>query len=107
MPDWKKKKDCALARFFFRPISFYESAWCARHGINANTVSYISIIVAVLGCVCFISNNYTCWIIGAILFNVWYLLDCVDENLARSYRLSLVKKAIIKLNQYTFTLKVK
>lgn len=86
MPDWKKKKDCALARFFFRPLSFYVSAWCARHGINANTVSYISIIVAVLGCACYIPNNYTCWIIGAILFNVWYLLDCVDGNLARSYR---------------------
>lgn len=86
MPEWKRRKDCALARYSFRPWSFYISAWCANRGISANTVSYWSVIVAVLGAVSYLIDNYWFQVTGAILFNAWYLLDCVDGNLARSVR---------------------
>ena len=86
MPEWKRKKDCALARIFYRPISFYISAWCANRNISANTVSYFSIVFAILGCLCFIIPGYYWHLAGAILFNIWYLSDCVDGNIARSIK---------------------
>lgn len=86
MPEWKRKKDCALARYFFRPWSFYISAWCANRGISANTVSYWSVLIAIIGALCFLVDNYWWHIAGGILFNVWYMMDTVDGNLARSVR---------------------
>lgn len=86
MPEWKRKKDAPIARFFFRPISYYISAWCANRGISANTVSYTSILFAVIGCICFLIPGYWWHIAGALWFNVWYISDCVDGNIARSIR---------------------
>lgn len=86
MPEWKRKKDCTLCRYFFRSISFYISAWCANRGISANTVSYFSIFIAFAACICFIIPGYWWHVAAAILVNVWYLSDCVDGNIARSVK---------------------
>lgn len=86
MPKWKRKKDVHLCRYFFRPISFYISAWCANRGISANTVSYFSILIAFAACICFIVPGYWWHIAGAILVNLWYLSDTVDGNIARSVK---------------------
>lgn len=86
MPEWKRKKDCGIARYFYRPISFYISAWCANHNISANGVSYFSILFAILGSVCMLFPNYWMQITGAVFFNLWLLFDCVDGNIARSVR---------------------
>lgn len=86
MPEWKRRKDPTTCRFFYRPLSFYCSSFCANHSINANTVSYFSGWLALAACVCFIPNVHWLHIIGAVLFNVWLLLDCTDGNLARSYK---------------------
>lgn len=86
MPDWKKKKDPMVARFFYRPLSFYIASLCANLGISANAVSYFSIFIALFGCVSFLISNHAWHIVGAVMFNVWLLLDCVDGNLARSVK---------------------
>lgn len=86
LPEWKRKKDCTLCRYFYRPLSFFVSAWCANRKISANTVSYFSIFFAVLGCICFITPGYYWHLAGAVLFNIWYLSDCVDGNIARSIK---------------------
>lgn len=86
MPEWKRKKDPMVARFFYRPISFLVASICAKCGISANTVSYFSILIALVGCGCFVTGNHCFHIAGAILFNLWLLLDCVDGNLARSVK---------------------
>ena len=86
MPEWKRRKDNTLCRFFYRPISFYVSAFCANRGINANDVSYFSALVALLACVCYLINNYYAQIIGAVLILVWNILDSADGNLARSVK---------------------
>ncbi len=86
MPEWKRKKDPIIARIFYRPLSFVLSSLCATFGINANTVSYFSLLVGLIGCVFFLFNNYIFALIGAILINFWLLLDCTDGNLARSFR---------------------
>ncbi|MCI8466566.1 MAG: hypothetical protein HFI63_12060 [Lachnospiraceae bacterium] len=85
-PEWKKRKDSLIGRYLLRPISFYCSAFCANHGLSANTVSYISAIVAIIGSILFYPDNFICNLTGAILINIWSLLDCIDGNLARSVK---------------------
>lgn len=83
MPEWKRVKDPFLSRIFYRPLSFLCASICANRGITANTVSYASVIVAIFACALFIQNPYWCHIAGAILCNVWLIMDCTDGNLAR------------------------
>lgn len=86
LPEWKKQKDPFFVKYIFRPLSFPFSAFCANHKISANTVSYISSIIAIIGCICFLCRNNIFYVIGGILFNIWLLMDCIDGNLARSVK---------------------
>lgn len=87
MPAWKRKKDPVLSKIFYRPISFFTASICAKMGIMANTVSYISIIVAIAACALFVvPGNYYAHIAGAILINIWLIMDCTDGNLARGVK---------------------
>lgn len=84
MPEWKKKKDFCLSRIFFRVPSYYVSAFFANMGISANTVSFFSALVAIVGACCYLIPHYYAHIIGALFVAFWSVLDCVDGNLARS-----------------------
>lgn len=86
MPEWKRKKDPILTRLFYRPVSFAIASLCAKMNIQANTVSYFSAIIAILACGLFLTTNKIACIIGAVLINIWLILDCVDGNLARSVK---------------------
>lgn len=80
LPEWKRKKDPVLSRIFYRPLSFCLSSLFCEIGWTANMVSYFSVLIALTACVCFILGY---GVIGAILINVWLLLDCSDGNIAR------------------------
>ena len=86
MPEWKRKKDPILSRIFYRRIAFGTAAIAANIGISANTVSYFSAMVAVCACLCFLPASQLLHIIGAVLINIWLILDCTDGNLARSVK---------------------
>lgn len=86
MPEWKRKKDPILTRLFYRKVAFFGAALCANLGIAANTVSYASIIVALIACVLFLFKSHALAITGAILINIWIVMDCIDGNLARSVK---------------------
>ena len=83
MPAWKRKRDGTLGRFLYRPLSFWCASVAANMGISANTVSYFSLVVAILGCGLFLIRSSTAHIIGSVLMIVWGLLDCIDGNIAR------------------------
>lgn len=83
LPAWKRKIDSIPVRYFYRPASFVLASICAKAGISANTVSYISGVVGFLGCLCYLFNNYWLHIVGAVLVNFWLIMDCTDGNLAR------------------------
>lgn len=85
-PEWKRKKDSILVRYFFRPISFLTASICANLKINANAVSIFSIFIALCSGGLFLINNHICHIVGACLIAVWMILDCTDGNLARSVK---------------------
>lgn len=86
MPEWKRKKDPVLSRLFYRKVAFGVAAFAANIGVSANTVSYFSAIVGIIACLCFLPANHGVHILGAILINVWLILDCTDGNLARSVK---------------------
>ena len=83
LPEWKRKMDSIPVRFFYRPMSFVVSSFCAKCGISANTVSYFSAVLGIIGCLMYLFNLTLCHIIGAICINIWLVLDCTDGNLAR------------------------
>ena len=86
LPSWKRKKDPVLSKVIYRPLSFVFASICAKAGISANTVSYASVLVAIAGSCMFLFESYYLHIVGAVLFNVWLLMDCIDGNLARCVR---------------------
>ena len=86
MPEWKRKKDPPFSKLFYHPAGYVLASLFVNAGIGANTVSYFSIAEGVLACVLFLPNNYTCHIIGAILVNLWLVLDCTDGCIARSVK---------------------
>lgn len=86
LPEWKRKKDPILSRFFYRPVSFVCASACVKLGVSANTVSYFSGLLAVIACALFLFGSHLLNIVGAVLINVWLILDCTDGDLARSVK---------------------
>jgi hypothetical protein len=83
LPAWKREKDPLLTKIFYRPVSFFASSLFTYMGWSANMVSYFSLLIASVACLSFILSYP---IVGAILINVWLILDCADGNIARSIR---------------------
>lgn len=86
IPEWKWKKETLLGALFYRRVSFWTASIAANAGISANTISYLSGGVALIGCCLFLLPYQIAHIIGAILFNLWIIMDCTDGNLARSVK---------------------
>lgn len=84
MPEWKRKKDPFIAQVFHRPISFVFSSLFCELGLTPNQVSFISLIIAIVTCLCFAMENKNWYIVGAIMMNLWSVTDSADGNMARS-----------------------
>lgn len=83
LPEWKRRKDPILSQLFYRPVSFFFSSVFASLGVSANGVSYFSALVAVVAVCCFVGGQP---VAGALLINLWLILDCSDGNIARSVK---------------------
>ena len=86
--DEKKALDYYLqpwAYFAIRPLSFYLTPWFIKKGWSATqTTLYASAFLIVgLGLIALSFGSILALLIGAILINIWYLLDFVDGNIAR------------------------
>lgn len=86
LPEWKRKKDPILSKFFYRKVSFFVSGFFANRGTGANTVSNISTVIGIIACVFMVIPQYWCGIVSAILVNTWLIFDCADGNIARSVK---------------------
>ena len=76
-------KNELVGYYLFRPLSFYPTAVFMNHGFTANQTTWISIVALLLGCLLLAVGNYSATIAGALLLNVWVILDFVDGNIAR------------------------
>jgi phosphatidylglycerophosphate synthase len=74
-PLWEK--------YVLRPLSFPVTWVLLKLGFSANQVTFFSGIAVILGMALMLMDNQLCIISGALLFNLWALLDCVDGNIAR------------------------
>ena len=86
MPEWKRMKDPILSRLFYRRAAFFFASVAANLGISANDVSYFSGVLGVAACACFLPHSQIWHILGAVLVNIWLILDCTDGCLARSVK---------------------
>ena len=84
LPLEKRKLDSLWINIFLRPVSFPVSWLLLRFRLAPSAVSYIAALVCIAGGILFsLPNDFYLIGIGAILFNVFAILDCVDGNMAR------------------------
>lgn len=82
-PKWKLDKCGIISRYIHRPISFAVSAFFSNVGFTPNQVSFLALIVAICTCFVFLIPSSYAYFTGAVLMNVWLVLDCADGNMAR------------------------
>lgn len=86
-PEEKADDDALMmVRYIVRPLSFYLAWVFAVFGISANSVTWISLIVSLLGAIGLAMSDVTWKLMGCAMFFLWILLDHVDGNLARYYK---------------------
>lgn len=83
LPSEKNISDSLWTRYILRPVSVPVSWVCLRLGLSANAVSYLSALFCIIGGILFGSGVFLWSVIGALLFNLFAILDCVDGNMAR------------------------
>lgn len=85
---WKREyeKYLPLSRFVFRPIGFLLTWLAIRVGLTSEAVTWLSGFVALMGCLCLISNQEYLLPIGISLLLFFNLLDCVDGSIARTMK---------------------
>ncbi|ADK83312.1 CDP-alcohol phosphatidyltransferase family protein [Sediminispirochaeta smaragdinae] len=84
LPEEKNRADSLWTRYILRPLSVPVAWLCLRWGLRANTVSYLSALICVFAALLFGSASLGGAIIGALLFNMFAVLDCADGNMARA-----------------------
>lgn len=87
-PDEKRRNDFQShlwAYLVVRPLSFYLTPFFINRGMSANAVTVLGLVVLLggLGAVLGGVQATGAMVAGAVLINVWYVLDFVDGNVAR------------------------
>lgn len=76
------------ARFVTHQISIRIVNLIKDSRFTPNQVTVFAYLLAVLACVCFALGNRICFFAGALLFELFYVFDAVDGQLARYKKLS-------------------
>lgn len=69
--------------YVVRRASFYPTILFLKLGISANQATWFSIVIVILGCLLLAVGEYVGRIGGALLVNIWLILDYIDGNIAR------------------------
>jgi phosphatidylglycerophosphate synthase len=81
-----KPVDGFFTTFFVSPYSKYIARWAARRGLTPNVVTSVSMAVGVLAAAAFAVGSRGWLVVGAVLLQAAFTLDCVDGQLARYTR---------------------
>jgi phosphatidylglycerophosphate synthase len=86
--SWKRdyEKYLPLSRFFFRPLGFSLTWLAVRVQLTTETVSWLSGIFGIAGCLFLIAGKVKLLPLGLALLILFNLLDCVDGSIARSMK---------------------
>jgi phosphatidylglycerophosphate synthase len=84
--SWKRdyEKYLPISRFFFRPLGFLLTWLAVRVQLTTESVSCLSAIFGIAGCLVLIAGKVTLIPFGLALLILFNLLDCVDGSIARS-----------------------
>ena len=84
LPIEKEKNDPFWAKLVLRPLSLPVAWGLYRMGVSANMVSISGAILAIAAAILLGSDGFFLAVVGAILFNIIALGDCIDGNIARA-----------------------
>jgi len=70
-------------RFVLREVSYYPTWLFLKVGISANLITSLGFLIGCAGCLLIAFGNYIGIIVGALLVNLWALLDYADGQVAR------------------------
>jgi hypothetical protein len=69
-----------------RPLSWIPTWLCLRLGISANGATWIGLVIGLASCAAFAAGGYRGFLAGALLYNLFFLFDHIDGNIARFKR---------------------
>lgn len=78
-----KAHDGWFTTFFVSPYSRHVARWCGHLGITPNQVTVASMVVGTAAAAAFATGTVGGRVLGAVLLQAAFLLDCVDGQLAR------------------------
>jgi len=84
LPAEKNRADSLWTRWILRPVSIPVAWLLLRFGLRANTVSYLSGLLCIPAGILLNSHSFGLALTGALLFNLFAVLDCADGNMARA-----------------------
>ena len=73
----------SIARFLFRPLSFYGAWVFLRMGITANQTTLLSWLMVIFGCFLYLFIPPSSSWIPILLILGWAILDYMDGSMAR------------------------
>lgn len=80
----KRASDPLWSRYIYRPLSFPIGWLFYRAGITANSISLISIMIAIFSFLLMIFGGPDLVVVAALLMISVALADCIDGNIARA-----------------------
>ena len=78
-----KSDDGLFTTLFVSSYSPYLARWCARRGLTPNSVTVLSLLVALIGAVTAATGTRAGYIAAAVALYLSFVLDCTDGQLAR------------------------
>jgi len=91
--DAKKNPYYRIYRRFFRTFSIYITSLLIKINFSANMASCLGLIFGLTASVNFYFGNF---IFGAILLQLWFLMDTLDGELARYYNFNKKNNNLVK-----------
>lgn len=82
----QKPQDSIFSKLITRKLSL-RLTWVLLKllpNISPNTVSLLSFVLAVLAAVCFLHPSYAVRVLGVVLFQLGFVFDCSDGEVARA-----------------------
>jgi hypothetical protein len=82
-PKINQKDESWYGKYFVRHFSIYITYVFVKLKIPANLVTILMGLAGLSGTLCLISLNLFYNILGAVLWQFWFIFDCVDGEVAR------------------------
>ncbi len=99
----KKDKSNVYMRYVCRFLSIYGTRLVLPTKITANQVSVAMIAMGFISNFCFLASSKFMFALGAILLQVWYLIDCMDGEVARYRHYKETGRVVIDKRESSLT----